>query len=83
MNSMKAIVTVVFLFTIVPYLGLPRLYDVWIVLLLVALFVYLLFRYVQTHDIRIKLPKNLEDDFFEQNKEDISPELGQDTIEKQ
>lgn len=71
MGYMNRILIVVFLFFVVPYLGLPRSYDIWIILPLVVAFVYSLYRYVLDNDVRLKVPKNLEDDFFEQNREEI------------
>ncbi|MFW0871081.1 MAG: hypothetical protein ACKKL4_01335 [Patescibacteria group bacterium] len=73
---MNRIVFLVFLLTVIPYLGLPQFYDIWIVLPLVIALLYTLYQFAREYDVPLHFSKNTVDDFFEKNKEEILSESG-------
>ena len=83
MRYMNSILICIFLLSLVPYMGLPQAYDVWVVVPLVGALLYALYRFIHQHELRLPLPHALEENFFEQNREDISPELSLDENQKQ
>ena len=81
MSCMNSIIISIFLLLVLPYAGLPRVWDVYLVLLILGWMAYSLYRFISQHNVRFVLPGNDEDDFLEQNKDEISPQL--ETVEDQ
>ena len=64
---MDRILVIIFLISVIPYLGIPNRIDTWIVLFLVGAFLYCLYLVVQENNIVFVVPTDDPDDFLQEH----------------